>query len=134
MAPNSPAYSPPPDDGLAIRYIDDALLVVDKPAGLLSVPGRGADKQDSLASRVQARYPDARVVHRLDMSTSGLMMLALDADIQRALGRQFELRCSWSTSRRGCFRCRGAARTSRTAWRAGSRRVTRAHASCIGWT
>ena len=92
MVPTTPAYSPPPDDGLAIRYIDDALLVVDKPAGLLSVPGRGADKQDSLASRVQARYPGARVVHRLDMSTSGLLVLALDADIQRALGRQFELR------------------------------------------
>src|SRR5512144_2785638 len=57
-------------------YVDDALLVFDKPSGLLSVPGRGPDKQDCLAARAQARYPDALVVHRLDMDTSGLMVMA----------------------------------------------------------
>ena len=92
MIPTTPAYSPPPDDGLDIRYIDDDLLIVDKPSGLLSVPGRGPGMDDNLASRVQARYPDARVVHRLDMNTSGLLVMARNADIQRALGRQFELR------------------------------------------
>ena len=49
-------------------YVDDTLLVVDKPSGLLAVPGRGADKQDCLSARVQARYPDALIVHRLDMA------------------------------------------------------------------
>jgi tRNA pseudouridine32 synthase/23S rRNA pseudouridine746 synthase len=57
-------------------YLDAALLLVNKPAGLLSVPGRGADKQDCLARRVQAEYPDALIVHRLDMQTSGLLLLA----------------------------------------------------------
>ena len=87
-----PPYAPPPDDGLTVHYADAALLVVDKPAGLLSVPGRGADKQDTLLSRVQARYPGALSVHRLDMGTSGLLVLALNAQVHRALGRQFELR------------------------------------------
>lgn len=86
------AYLPPPDEGLEIRYQDEALLVVAKPAGLLAVPGRGADKQDCLASRVQARWPGALVVHRLDLGTSGLLVMALTRDVQRALGRQFELR------------------------------------------
>ena len=90
--PPSPAYSPPPDDGLVMRYADDYLLVVDKPAGLLSVPGRGADKQDSLVARVRARYPGSLSVHRLDMGTSGLLVLARTAGTHRALGRQFELR------------------------------------------
>ncbi|WP_295640071.1 RluA family pseudouridine synthase [uncultured Methylibium sp.] len=74
------------------RYADAHLLVVDKPAGLLAVPGRGADKQDCLARRVQAQWPDARVVHRLDQATSGLMLFARGADLQRQLGRLFELR------------------------------------------
>jgi tRNA pseudouridine32 synthase / 23S rRNA pseudouridine746 synthase len=92
MTHTAPAYSPPPDEGLDIRYVDAALLVVSKPAGLLAVPGRGVDKQDSLATRVQARYPGALAVHRLDMGTSGLLVMALDPDVHRLLGRQFELR------------------------------------------
>jgi tRNA pseudouridine32 synthase/23S rRNA pseudouridine746 synthase len=66
--------------------------VVDKPAGLLSVPGRGPDKQDCLSARVQAQFADALTVHRLDMETSGLMVFARGADAQRALGRAFERR------------------------------------------
>ena len=73
-------------------YVDDTLLVVEKPSGLLAVPGRGADKQDCLAVRVQARYPDARVVHRLDMGTSGLMVMARGAAMQRALSEAFAAR------------------------------------------
>lgn len=92
MTSTSSAYSPPPAGRLDFHYIDAALLVVDKPSGLLSVPGRGPGKQDSLVSRVQARFPGARSVHRLDMGTSGLVVLALDPDIQRELGRQFEFR------------------------------------------
>ncbi len=80
--------------GLAIDplYVDDALLVVEKPSGLLAVPGRGADKQDCLAVRVQARYPDALIVHRLDMATSGLMVMARGAVMQRALSQAFAAR------------------------------------------
>ena len=85
-------YSPPPDAGLDICHQDAALLVVAKPAGLLAVPGRGPEKQDCLATRVQARFPGALVVHRLDLGTSGLLVMALDPDVQRQLGRQFELR------------------------------------------
>ena len=62
-------YAPPANTGLDILYQDDALLVVNKPGGLLSVPGRGASKQDCMASRVQAEYPAAITVHRLDMET-----------------------------------------------------------------
>jgi tRNA pseudouridine32 synthase/23S rRNA pseudouridine746 synthase len=76
-------------DGLQVLHADDTLLVLDKPAGLLAVPGRGPDKQDCLSSRAQARWPDALVVHRLDMSTSGLVVMARGLDAQRALSRAF---------------------------------------------
>jgi tRNA pseudouridine32 synthase/23S rRNA pseudouridine746 synthase len=75
--------------GLTVVYADSALLVLDKPAGLLSVPGRGADKQDCLSLRVQRRYPDALVVHRLDMATSGLMLMARGVAAQRLLSQAF---------------------------------------------
>lgn len=70
-------------------------VVVDKPSGLLSVPGKGPDKADCVASRVAQRFPDATgplIVHRLDMETSGLMVLGLDKDAQRNLSIQFERR------------------------------------------
>lgn len=76
-------------DALQVLHADDTLLVLDKPAGLLCVPGRGPDKQDCLSSRAQARWPDALVVHRLDMSTSGLVVMARGIDAQRALSRAF---------------------------------------------
>jgi tRNA pseudouridine32 synthase/23S rRNA pseudouridine746 synthase len=76
----------------ALMHLDDALIVVDKPAGLLAVPGRGPDKQDCLAARVLALWPDAHVVHRLDMATSGLMLFARGPDMQRRLSRCFETR------------------------------------------
>jgi tRNA pseudouridine32 synthase/23S rRNA pseudouridine746 synthase len=86
------AYLPPPDTGLAVIHVDDDLLVVDKPAGLLSVPGRGADKADCLVARVQAEYPGTLAVHRLDMDTSGLLILARSAAIHSQLSRQFRER------------------------------------------
>lgn len=73
-------------------HADDALLVLDKPAGLLAVPGRGPDKQDCASARAQAQWPDALIVHRLDMATSGLLMMARGADMQRRLSMAFESR------------------------------------------
>lgn len=75
-----------------ILYTDDALIVADKPAGLLSVPGRGEERQDCLAARVQALYPDALIVHRLDMATSGLILLARGAEMHRRMSLAFEKR------------------------------------------
>lgn len=70
-------------------FVDRHLLVYDKPAGLLSVPGRLPENKDSLALRAQADFPDALVVHRLDMATSGLMVLARGPEAQRALSMAF---------------------------------------------
>ncbi len=78
--------------GLNIVHADDALLVLDKPSGLLAVPGRGPDKQDCLSVRASARFPDALVVHRLDMATSGLMAMARGAEVQRVLSMAFAAR------------------------------------------
>jgi tRNA pseudouridine32 synthase/23S rRNA pseudouridine746 synthase len=80
------------DDPIAVLHADDALLVLDKPAGLLAVPGRGEAGRDNLATRVQALYADARIVHRLDMGTSGLMLMARGDAMQRALSMAFEAR------------------------------------------
>ncbi|HRH86856.1 MAG TPA: RluA family pseudouridine synthase [Rubrivivax sp.] len=71
---------------------DESLLVVDKPAGLLAVPGRGEHKQDCLWRRVREHWPDALVVHRLDMATSGLMLFARGVEMQRRLSRAFASR------------------------------------------
>ncbi len=73
----------------AVIYADDFLLVLEKPAGLLSVPGRGEDKQDCVSARVLRQFPDALVVHRLDMSTSGLMLMARGVLAQRRLNDAF---------------------------------------------
>jgi len=73
-------------------HADAALLVLDKPAGLLAVPGRGADKQDCASARAQAQWPDALIVHRLDMATSGLLLMARGAAMQRTLSMAFESR------------------------------------------
>lgn len=73
-------------------HCDATLIVAVKPAGLLSVPGRGDDKQDCLATRVQAVYPDALIVHRLDMATSGLLVFARGAAAQRRLSDAFARR------------------------------------------
>jgi tRNA pseudouridine32 synthase/23S rRNA pseudouridine746 synthase len=75
-----------------VLHADEAWIVVDKPAGLPAVPGRAADLQDCALARVQAAYPDALVVHRLDMATSGLLLFARGLPAQRALGAAFERR------------------------------------------
>ncbi|WP_374595210.1 RluA family pseudouridine synthase [Aquabacterium sp.] len=83
------AYQPPPDTGLDVRHADAALLIVNKPSGLLSVPGRGEHKSDCLVSRVQAVYPDALTVHRLDLGTSGLVVFGRGEAAQSQLSRLF---------------------------------------------
>ncbi len=75
-----------------LLHHDDALLVLNKPSGLLSVPGRGEDKQDCLSARVQAEFSDALVVHRLDMATSGLLLMARGLSAQKKLNAAFENR------------------------------------------
>lgn len=86
------AYHPPLQPYLQIVYQDNDLLVLDKPSGLLTVPGKAPEHQDSLQLRVQRVFPTARIVHRLDMATSGLVVMALNADSHRQLNWQFERR------------------------------------------
>ena len=82
----------PPDTPLSVLHEDAEVLLVDKPAGLLSVPGKGPHLSDCLMARVQAAFPDALLVHRLDRDTSGVMVFALTPHAQRHLGLQFEKR------------------------------------------
>ena len=76
-------------DSLPRLYEDESLVAIDKPAGLLSVPGRGEARRDCAAARVQAALPDALVVHRLDQATSGVMLFGRGAAVQRALSIAF---------------------------------------------
>lgn len=85
------AYAPP-DTPLAVLHADHMLVAVDKPAGLLSVPGKGAHLADCLLSRLKGAFPEALLVHRLDRDTSGVMVFALTPHAQRHLGLQFERR------------------------------------------
>ena len=75
-----------------VVHVDEHFLVLNKPSGLLSVPGRGPDKQDCLSKRIQAIYPEALIVHRLDQDTSGLLLMARSLEAQRRLSRLFETR------------------------------------------
>jgi tRNA pseudouridine32 synthase/23S rRNA pseudouridine746 synthase len=88
---NGTPYTPPLDP-LVILHEDAHVIVVDKPAGLLSVPGRGEHLADCLISRVQVAFPDALLVHRLDRDTSGVMIFALTGFAQREISKQFEER------------------------------------------
>ncbi|WP_026843339.1 RluA family pseudouridine synthase [Brumicola pallidula] len=85
-------YSPPTHPYLEILYRDEDVLVLDKPAGLLTVPGKSTDLRDSLQVRVQRVFPTATIVHRLDMATSGILMMALNKPAHVHLSRQFENR------------------------------------------
>ena len=84
-------YQPPPGKP-SILFANEQLLVVYKPAGLLTVPGRGQGKDDCLISRLREDYPQALIVHRLDMSTSGIVVLGLGPGNQRALSILFQER------------------------------------------
>lgn len=82
----------PPDDPLDVIHEDHEILVVNKPAGLLSVPGKGPHLADCLLRRLEAAFPGVLLVHRLDRDTSGVMVFALTPHAQRHLGLQFEHR------------------------------------------
>ena len=77
---------------MQLVYEDEHLVVLNKPGGVLSVPGRGPDKQDCVLTRLHTTHPTAMVVHRLDMATSGLMVFGLHSDSQRDLSMLFEAR------------------------------------------
>ncbi len=87
----------PPNDPLVVLHEDHEVLLVDKPSGLLSVPGKGEHLADCLIARVQAAFPTALLVHRLDRDTSGVMIFALTPHAQRHLGLQFEKRFTKKT-------------------------------------
>lgn len=89
----------PPDCPLRVIHHDHEIAVVDKPAGLLSVPGKGEDLADCLIARLQRAFPDALLVHRLDLDTSGVMVFALTRHAQRSLSAQFEGRRTKKTYR-----------------------------------
>ncbi len=82
----------PPRGPLDVLHLDEDLLVLNKPPGLLSVPGKAARHADCLEARAKAAFPGALLVHRLDMDTSGVMIFALNKSAQRHLGLQFERR------------------------------------------
>ena len=82
----------PPDTPPQVLHADHEILVVDKPAGLLSVPGKGPDLADCLIARLRGAFPQVLLVHRLDRDTSGVMVFALTPHAQRHLGLQFEHR------------------------------------------
>ena len=82
----------PPDTPLSVLHHDHEILVVDKPAGLLSVPGKLPGLEDCLMARVRGAFPEALLVHRLDRDTSGVIIFAVTPRAQRHLSRQFEQR------------------------------------------
>lgn len=89
-------YCPPLSD-LDILHLDDDIIVLNKPEGLLSVPGRLAEHKDCLETRVQAQYPRATTVHRLDGDTSGIMVMALNIEAHRHISKQFEIKTTQKT-------------------------------------
>lgn len=89
MNPNPPFIYNPPNEPLDVLHLDDQLLAINKPSGLLSVPGKALEHRDCLETRVKDAYPDALLVHRLDMDTSGVMIFAHNKTAQKHLGSQF---------------------------------------------
>jgi tRNA pseudouridine32 synthase/23S rRNA pseudouridine746 synthase len=85
-------YAPPTSPYLDIKYQDEDILILNKPSGLLSVPGKAPEHKDSLQLRVQRVLPTATIVHRLDMATSGLLVMAMNKAAHRHISKQFELR------------------------------------------
>lgn len=92
MNPNPPFTYAPPLDDLDVLHIDDQILAINKPSGLLSVPGKAMEHRDCLETRVKDAYPDALLVHRLDMDTSGVMIFGRTAHAQKHISGQFAKR------------------------------------------
>lgn len=90
--PKTFVYDPPTEPWLNILHADDDIIVLDKPSGLLTVPGKDPALADCLEARVQARWPTSKVVHRLDKDTSGILLMALNKKALGNLGSQFEHR------------------------------------------
>ncbi|WP_320197553.1 pseudouridine synthase [Agrobacterium sp. rho-13.3] len=88
----TPVYNPPMEPYVSILYRDDDLIVLDKPSGLLSVPGRNPALFDSLATRVQKQFPKALMINRLDKDTSGIVLMSLNRKAHAAIALQFENR------------------------------------------
>lgn len=82
----------PPNEPITVLHDDGVVLAVEKPAGLLSVPGKGPELADCLIARLTRAFPTVRLVHRLDRDTSGVMVFALTEHAQKSLGQQFEAR------------------------------------------
>ncbi|MFC3050537.1 pseudouridine synthase [Kordiimonas pumila] len=87
-----PHYDPPMDPYLEVLYVDEDILVLNKPSGLLSVEGRPEHHKDCLIRRAREQYPSATVVHRLDRDTSGVIVMALNMESHRHISKQFEKR------------------------------------------
>ena len=87
----------PPDSPLDVIHADHEILIMNKPSGLLSVPGKGPHLSDCLIARVQVAFPQALLIHRLDRDTSGVMVFALTRHAQRHIGLQFEKRMTKKT-------------------------------------
>lgn len=85
-------YQPPTSPWIDVLYRDDHILVMNKPSGLLTVPGKNPEHKDSLILRINRTFPTATVVHRLDMATSGIILFALNKAAHKAIGQQFEKR------------------------------------------
>ncbi len=85
-------YSPPLEPWLDILFKDKDIMVVNKPTGLLSVPGRGPENEDSVLHRVKQQHPKAAAAHRLDMATTGVLVIPLNPNSHRELSRQFRER------------------------------------------
>ncbi|MED5513381.1 MAG: bifunctional tRNA pseudouridine(32) synthase/23S rRNA pseudouridine(746) synthase RluA [Pseudomonadota bacterium] len=83
-------YNPPMTPYLSIVYQDDDLLIVNKPSGLLTVPGKDPKHADCLIARINCVFPTAKIVHRLDMATSGIICLAMHKEAHRNLSIQFQ--------------------------------------------
>jgi tRNA pseudouridine32 synthase / 23S rRNA pseudouridine746 synthase len=90
--PTSFIYEPPTEPYLSVVYQDDDILVLDKPSGLLSVPGKDPALADCLEARARERFPTASTIHRLDKDTSGVVVMALNKKAHAYIGIQFEKR------------------------------------------
>lgn len=88
----APIYHPPLEPYVSILHRDPGFLVLDKPGGLLSVPGRHPALSDSLATRVREKFPQAQMINRLDKDTSGLVLMSLNRKVHAAIASQFEAR------------------------------------------
>lgn len=94
---SNPIYDPPLEPYISIVHRDDDLLVLDKPSGLLSVPGRDPTLFDSLLTRVQKKFPKALMINRLDKDTSGIVLMSLNRKAHAAIASQFENRTTEKT-------------------------------------